>query len=538
MHRPYDIQVCDQLRVSHAGNGFPLARLTHFLPGWILRTVICTLSFFWPQLVSATVIVPLSESDLTQQATAVVVGTVDAIESYWDSQAEQIFTRVTISPHEVLKGSLAPGPLTLKQHGGTVGNRQAWLDGSPQFTRGERVLLFLDAHTDGSARTAQLYLGKFSLFTDRDSGQEFAYRDHQEVHFSSHTSSGHTAIAPDTMEVHDLRLLKDRISTTLQHAPQSAALPALSFSPVTLPSNTPVEQRESFVLVRSPAIRWFEPDTENLVALSINPDNAFAGGEERIATGFDVWNTVPDSVFRFSRNNNTNAKGFRADGISAISFSDPLNDLPNPVGCSGILAAVLHNGVSTDSRTLHGQLFFRITEADLVFANGWENCDIFNDEVKVDEITTHELGHVLGLGHSPSQDSIMFARARFDGRGASLAQEDEDGVAFLYPDVSFPVCTYTLSATKRTVSGTATTGKVSLSTNPRCGWSAFANVEWISIIEGASSSGDGTVEYAVSANSGRRSRKGRLIIAGREFTITQKGSSQPGRKRPPPFAPG
>jgi hypothetical protein len=107
----------------------------------------------------------------------------------------------------------------------------------------------------------------------------------------------------------------------------------------------------------------------------------------------------------------------------------------------------------------------------------------------------------------------------------------------LYPGPSFPPCSYTLSASKRSVGGGASTGKVTVSTNSRCGWTTFTSADWISIVEGESSSGNGTVVYSVAANTGRQSRRARLVIAGKIFTITQKGVPAAPRKRPPPFAP-
>ena len=129
-----------------------------------------------PFSASATLVIPVSEEDMTRHATAIVVGQVKAIESYWDNQAGQIFTHIIMTPQEVLKGEVTEGAFTLKQLGGTVKHLRSWVDGSPEFRVGEKVLLFLDTNPDGSGCVVHLYQGKFSLFTDRDTGKEFAYR--------------------------------------------------------------------------------------------------------------------------------------------------------------------------------------------------------------------------------------------------------------------------------------------------------------------------------------------------------------------------
>src|SRR5262245_59846570 len=91
----------------------------------------------------ATVIVPMSDRDLTESAVAVVVGEVTAIASHWDPADQQISTYVTLDVGEVVRGAVGTGPLTIRQMGGVVGGLHAWVDGSPEFSVGERVLLFL-----------------------------------------------------------------------------------------------------------------------------------------------------------------------------------------------------------------------------------------------------------------------------------------------------------------------------------------------------------------------------------------------------------
>ncbi len=518
----------------------PLAALFFVLCNWLLGVAIMITELLSPGLATATVIIPVSEADLTQHATAIVIGTVNTIESYWDPQTRQIATHISISPQDVLKGSLAPGNLVLKQAGGTVGHQHAWLDGSPSFIRGEKVLVFVDRNSDGSARVDQLYLGKFSVFTDKQTGKEFAYRGdtHAGIQILSKSARGKRALTPATDEFLEVAPLKERIQAILQHSPPPTSATTEPFVAPLLPLNSDVEQREGFVLIRPIPVRWFEPDAGEAVTLSINPDNIITNGEARIDTGMETWNAVPGSTFIFRTGPQTDAEGFRADGVSAISFADPLSQLTDPIRCTGILAAVALISITNEARALHEQTFYRIMEADFVYADGWEDCPEFQDPTNIEELTTHELGHVLGLGHSPNPESIMFAFAHFDGRGASLAQEDRDGIAFLYPDGTLPPCTYALSSTGRTVNGTATTTNVNVTTSERCGWTSFTSANWITIAAGEQSSGNDTVEIEIAANPTRRSRQAVVTVAGRSFTITQKagGTRTTPRRRVPPFA--
>ncbi len=58
-------------------------------------------------------------------------------------------------------------------------------------------------------------------------------------------------------------------------------------------------------------------------------------------------------------------------------------------------------------------------------------------------------------------------------------------------------------------------------TSPGCSWIAASNVSWISIVSGATGTGNGTVTYSVAASTAITQRVGTLTIAGKTFTVTQ-----------------
>ncbi|KZV56465.1 hypothetical protein F511_08363 [Dorcoceras hygrometricum] len=55
------------------------------------------------------------------------------------------------------------------------------------------------------------------------------------------------------------------------------------------------------------------------------------------------------------------------------------------------------------------------------------------DEVDVQSVALHELGHILGLGHSYDKNAVMFAYFAYGMTKRYLAQDDIDGIRALYP---------------------------------------------------------------------------------------------------------
>jgi Flp pilus assembly secretin CpaC len=86
-------------------------------------------------------------------------------------------------------------------------------------------------------------------------------------------------------------------------------------------------------------------------------------------------------------------------------------------------------------------------------------------------------------------------------------------------------CTYTLSALKLDTDAAAATGTVDVTTDSGCAWTATSNVTWITITDGTSRSGNGTVHFTVAANTVNSARTGTVTIAGQTFTVTQAAST-------------
>ncbi len=126
---------------------------------------------------AATVVLQLEIEDLVPMAPVVLVGEVNRVEASWNADRTKIYTRAWISPEEVLKGNKALGTVVVKTIGGSVGDVHAELPGAPEFTPGERVLVFLEPRQDGEGYlTIGFYQGKFKVFVDHKSGEEMLLR--------------------------------------------------------------------------------------------------------------------------------------------------------------------------------------------------------------------------------------------------------------------------------------------------------------------------------------------------------------------------
>ena len=90
--------------------------------------------------------------------------------------------------------------------------------------------------------------------------------------------------------------------------------------------------------------------------------------------------------------------------------------MDDPVGCSGTLAiGEFPRSTTSQTKVVNGRVFGRILEGDIVF-NRFFQC-FLGDPTNLAEVTCHELGHTIGLGHSaltsaaPGTDPTMRAFA-------------------------------------------------------------------------------------------------------------------------------
>ncbi len=394
---------------------------------------------------AATTVIMPSDDDLIIGARAIVKGEVLSMLSAHDDRVGMICTYVRIRVDETLKGTIGTGEIVLKQPGGTDGNRGLLFYGAPTFTRGERVLLYLDTWPDGSLRVHQMFLGKFSIINDPRSGESVAIRGGGDnVEFIGTANNKVT----DRMEATSyVRMVRERLSVNAARAATFEATYYTGWPVLARPAEYErtagrVRPQFTFYIPDRPA-RWFDFDDGATVVFRYKPDGAPTSQvKEDLQAAAAAW-SVRGSTVKLAIGDTLTGCTFPGDTASVV-FDNCTGFFP-PSQC-GLGMVVGAGGIafdSTQTKAIGGITYARGLGA-LVEINPFAVC-LLSNSCNLREVLTHELGHSIGLGHSwePSfggiptavqREATMFHLASFDSRCAGLRADDVNGVRAIYPD--------------------------------------------------------------------------------------------------------
>ncbi|HEY9233089.1 MAG TPA: hypothetical protein VIS78_13120, partial [Blastocatellia bacterium] len=224
------------------------------------------------------------DDDMIIGARAIVIGQVRSLACRLDAEQDRVFTYVTLDVEETLKGAIRERRIVFKEEGGEVAGQGGFIYGTPQFTRGERVLLYLDTWRDGSLRVHQMSFGKLTIAEDAASGEPIIVRadpgcEAMMAAAAQHHQSRATAI--DHLRLGDYRrVIKARLAANREpaeafEAANYTSVPCLAEPREYAGAIARGEMRPQFTLLYPvKSVRWFEPDTNQPVVFYINPDLA------------------------------------------------------------------------------------------------------------------------------------------------------------------------------------------------------------------------------------------------------------------------
>ncbi|MFN0158350.1 MAG: hypothetical protein ACKVRP_09810 [Bacteroidota bacterium] len=115
--------------------------------------------------------------ELTIRAEVVAVGKVTSMRSDWNASRTRIFTDVTISVDEYLKGEQSQTMLTLTVPGGEVGEVGEAYSHVARFQNNEEVVVFVERDTRGVLRLTAGKQSKLTITSNERTGRKMIAGD-------------------------------------------------------------------------------------------------------------------------------------------------------------------------------------------------------------------------------------------------------------------------------------------------------------------------------------------------------------------------
>jgi hypothetical protein len=197
----------------------------------------------------------------------------------------------------------------------------------------------------------------------------------------------------------------------------------------------------SLLVVASPAFGWtlIGPSlsgwAKETLYVYVNPDNCTIPTEElydEVDRAIALWNQVPTSSLtmqRFPTPSTVTPEQFETDKATELPvvFCEP--DFETAIGSADYVPA------ATSLRNLgNGPLTNAAIYLNAELGSSAEISQMDTNALRI--AFAHEMGHMLGLGHSAATDALMYFSV--SGKStARLTEDDRMGITYLYPRNEF-----------------------------------------------------------------------------------------------------
>ena len=411
---------------------------------WMTFIVVLVASLANSTSVSSTIFVMPTDEELFDKSQFVVLATIEARQR--DSSPLTPSTMYVFSVERVLKGVLGKHEIHVMVPGGLTENGLFKIvEGSSNFTLGDRAILFLTA-TDDALRITDMELG---AFVERTSGAgSLALRTITATEFVRHSDP----LAEARQRSHQLRDFDTFANWILDRARGTQRTPDyfLQQEP-TLQFSNQAFTNITFSCQGGPAIaRWAEFDSGVPVDVEmweVGQPGVVNGGFQQLQNGLNAWSEVPAaSVFlRYAGTTPDNAGGSFPiiDRINRVVPEDPNDVIAGTFDGSGFVTVSLVVADCGNTAEFSHGVYAPIIDVDIIGQDGVAASFLpgtLDPSLAWERIIAHELGHFIGIGDSCQDDcSGVAAEAIMRGNyvdsllGSSLGIDDENAALFTYP---------------------------------------------------------------------------------------------------------
>jgi hypothetical protein len=326
-------------------------------------------------------------AQLTDFSAAVIRGRVGRTYAAFDAGNGLIYTYVEIHVRSLLKGAL-PRVVVIKQMGGQVGDLLLAVIDAPRFATGEEVVLFLEVRPrDGSFYTTAHSQGKWIVDSAGTESETLRRGD----------------------DVHSMTAVREVIASRSADASRLlAGNPNPDDARATFELEAP-----AFTLMPEPwgAFRFHSADAGATIPVDTEPLGQYGlvgRGRAETQRAAQIWSGAGARI--------TLGLGLEQSRVCAnvpfpsgrihVSYRDPCNEIDDNGGIVALAAAWVD---ATNMRTVNG-LDFKNARGGFIINNNSSTAQRYLRRSRCfQDIQTHELGHAIGLGHSPLTASLMHA---------------------------------------------------------------------------------------------------------------------------------